>query len=106
VSYESLALGPVSVHKNFQNQGIGKQLINTGINIAKELGYQSIIVLGNYNYYSKFGFEKASKWHIGLDGDFNRNDLFAMELVDSDLNDINGNVEYCPEFYSAEGELI
>ncbi len=104
--YNSLALAPVSVHKDFQNRGIGKQLINTGINAAKELGYQSIIVIGDYKYYSKFGFEKAFRWNIGLDGDFNCDYLFALELVEGGLTGVSGNVEYCPEFYNEAGELI
>lgn len=105
-SFDSLALAPVSVHNEFQNRGIGKQLVSAGIKASKELGYKSIIVLGDYKYYSKFGFQLASKWHIGLNGDFNCSHLFAMELVDKGLEGISGNVEYCPEFYNEKGELI
>lgn len=104
--FDSLALGPVSVLNEFQNRGIGKQLISAGIKASKELGYKSIVVLGDYNYYSKFGFQLASKWHIGLNGDFNCGHLFAMELVDKGLEGISGNAEYCPEFYNEKGELI
>lgn len=105
-SFESLALAPVSVHNDFQNKGIGTQLVSAGIMAAKELGYQSIIVLGDHKYYSRFGFQPASKWHIGLDGDFNCEHLSAMELVDNGLEGISGNVKYCPEFYNEKGELI
>lgn len=104
--HDSLALAPVSVHQDYQNRGIGKQLVSEGIKAAKVLGYKSIIVLGSYEYYSRFGFQPASKWNIGLDGDFNCGHLFAMELVDNGLEGVRGNVEYCPEFYNEKGELI
>jgi len=73
---------------------------------AKKLGYQSVIVLGDYKYYSRFGFQPASKWHIGLDGDFNCKYLSALELVENGLKGVSGNIRYCPEFYNEKGELI
>ena len=48
----------------FQKQGVGSELIKKGIAKAKELGFDSIIVLGHKDYYPKFGFERASKWNI------------------------------------------
>lgn len=46
-SFESLALAPVSVKPEFQNQGLGGKLIAEGHRIAKELGYQSVILIGH-----------------------------------------------------------
>lgn len=105
-TFGSLALGPVSVHRDFQNQGIGTRLVNAGILAAKKMGYQSVIVLVDYKYYSRFGFQLASKWHIGLDGDFNCIHLSALELVENGLKGVSGNIRYCPEFYNEKGELI
>ena len=70
------------------------------------MGYQSVIVLVDYKYYSRFGFQLASKWHIGLDGDFNCKYLSALELVENGLKGVSGNIRYCPEFYNEKGELI
>ena len=49
-------LGPVSVHPDVQRQGIGQRLIITGIGRLRELGASGCIVLGDTNYYSRFGF--------------------------------------------------
>lgn len=105
-SYDSLALAPVSVHKDFQNRGIGKQLVKAGIEKAKELGYKSIIVMGHPEYYIKFGFALASKYKIGTTSDYNDKYLFALELVEGELSKIRGIVKYCPPFYGDNGELI
>lgn len=62
--------------------------------------------MGNPKYYAKFGFELASKWSIGIDGNFESKYLFALELIDGELNRIKGNVVYCDAFYDNDGELI
>lgn len=54
------SLAPVSVLPEFQQQGIGKALIEEAIQVAKETGHKSIIVLGHPSYYPKFGFKKAN----------------------------------------------
>ncbi|MCT4562789.1 MAG: N-acetyltransferase [Maledivibacter sp.] len=105
-SFVSLALAPVAVHKDFQKQGIGKKLVKSGIESAKNLGFESIIVMGHPEYYPKFGFDKASKWKIGTTNDFNDKCLFVLELVAGGLADVSGIIEYCPAFYNEKGELI
>lgn len=61
---DSLALAPVSVATSFQKKGIGSQLIRAALQKAKELGFQSVIVLGHKDYYPKFGFKQAVLWNI------------------------------------------
>ena len=51
-------LGPVSVLPEYQKQGIGKSLINEGLSSLKELGGQGCALVGDPNYYKKFGFSK------------------------------------------------
>lgn len=104
--YKSLALAPIAVKPQFQNKGIGHQLINEGIKKAKELGYGSIIVMGHPTFYTKFGFELASKWHIGIDDNFDSKYLFALELRRGELSKIKGIIKYCKPFYNKKGELI
>lgn len=105
-TFDSLALAPISVHKDYQNKGIGKLLVQAGIKNAKELGYDSIIVMGHPNYYPKFGFELASKWKIGIDDNFTNDYLFALELYEEALSNVNGIIKYCKPFYNENGELI
>ena len=52
-------LGPVSVHPDVQRQGIGHKLIIAGIGRLRDLKASGCIVLGDSNYYSRFGFVKA-----------------------------------------------
>ena len=49
-------LGPVSVLPEYQRQGIGKSLIQEGLSLLKELGGQGCALVGDPNYYKRFGF--------------------------------------------------
>jgi putative acetyltransferase len=105
-AFDSLALAPISVHRDFQKRGIGKDLVKAGIEAAKRLGYKSIVVLGDPAYYTKFGFEKAAKYKIGITEAFDDEYLFVLELVKGSLAEVSGVVKYCPAFYNELGELI
>lgn len=50
-------LGPVSVRPDLQGQGIGSALIHEGLDRLKIAGAKGCAVLGNPNYYGRFGFE-------------------------------------------------
>ena len=50
-------LGPVSVLPEYQKQGIGKSLINEGLSLLKELVGQGCALVGDPNYYKRFGFK-------------------------------------------------
>jgi len=51
-----LGLGPMCVDPKFQNKGIGSDLINFGLNEAKNAGVPIVFVLGHEKYYPRFGF--------------------------------------------------
>ncbi|MDB5685899.1 MAG: N-acetyltransferase [Rhizorhabdus sp.] len=51
-----LGLGPVSVSPNFQRRGIGTALIEEGLKLLNHRGARGCVVLGDPNYYRRFGF--------------------------------------------------
>lgn len=50
-------LGPISVHPNKQGLGIGSLLMNKSLEKLKNLGAKGCVLLGDPNYYSRFGFK-------------------------------------------------
>jgi len=50
-------LGPVSVLPDYQKQGIGKALINKGLSLLKGMGGEGCALVGDPNYYKRFGFK-------------------------------------------------
>ena len=54
-------LGPVSVLPDYQKQGIGKSLINEGLSLLKDMGGKGCALVGDPNYYKRFGFKNYPK---------------------------------------------
>ena len=50
-------LGPISVDPNVQGQGIGTALMQRVIHDLKMMGAKGCVLLGDPNYYQKFGFK-------------------------------------------------
>jgi putative acetyltransferase len=50
-------LGPVSVSPKYQKQGIGTKLVNEGLNLLKDLGAKGCCLVGDPNFYERFGFK-------------------------------------------------
>lgn len=50
-------LGPISVLPKYQKQGIGKALVNKGLSLLKDMGGQGCALVGDPNYYKRFGFK-------------------------------------------------
>ncbi len=53
------ALGPIAVEPAFQRHGIGTALINTGLQHLEKLNAAGCVVVGDTNYYPRFGFRLA-----------------------------------------------
>lgn len=98
IATSALALAPLSVLPQFQNKGIGKRLIETGLEKAKELGYKLVSVLGHADYYPRFGFLPAGRFHIEAPIAVPPQNFMVIELTDGALEETTGLVEYAPEF--------
>lgn len=53
-------LGPVSVLPEYQRQGLGKALIQEGLSILKGLSAEGCCLVGDPNYYERFGFQNVA----------------------------------------------
>lgn len=94
----SLALAPVSVRPSFQGKGIGGALIKASHERARELGHQSIILLGHESYYPRFGYHPTADYGIRLPFEAPAENCMLIELQKGSLDGIQGVVQYPPEF--------
>ncbi len=49
-------VGPVSVRPDYQQRGIGKALMNEGLSKLKTCGAKGCVLVGDPDYYIRFGF--------------------------------------------------
>jgi putative acetyltransferase len=54
-------IGPVSVLPEYQKQGIGKSLMREGLTTVKRIGAEGCVLVGDPNYYERFGFKSMSE---------------------------------------------
>lgn len=94
---EFLLLSPVAVKTELQRHHISKELIEYGLNKAKELGYKVCMVEGNPLNYRSRGFVTSSDYGIyasesvGLPAP---ECLMAQELVPGALEHMSGYISY------------
>jgi predicted N-acetyltransferase YhbS len=99
LTIQSLALAPVAVHPDYQQKGIGTQLITAAHDKARALGFESVIVLGHPGYYPRFGYKKTANFAIKLPLNVPEEYCFALELKENSLkNRGNTTVEFSEEF--------
>ena len=97
-TYTSLALAPVAVLPNYQGKGIGGKLIQAAHDIAKKMGFGSVMLLGHENYYPKFGYKLTKEFGIKLPFEVPEENCMAIELSQNALQNVSGVVRYPKEF--------
>ncbi|MFR9729948.1 GNAT family N-acetyltransferase [Saccharopolyspora sp. MS10] len=60
----ALALAPCAVLPAHQRTGAGSSAIRAGLDAARALGENLVVVLGHADYYPRFGFTPASRFGI------------------------------------------
>jgi len=98
-TFDSLALAPVCVLPQYQRHGIGAMLMKTAHKKARNLGYQSIALLGHENYYPRFGYIQADSYNIEFPFDAPKKNCMIKELTENGLENVNGKVVYPKEFF-------
>lgn len=88
------ALGPIAVIPGSQKQGIGSMLLDEVLYRLKMMGASGCVVLGDPDFYSRFGFEPDQRLAFA---DFDP-ELFQSLRFNDNL--AQGEVSYHPAFYS------
>jgi predicted N-acetyltransferase YhbS len=76
----ALLLGPLAVETGLSNRGIGARLVIRGIGEAARQGYRAIVLVGDPEYYARFGFDAAEAAPLAVPGPFERHRLLGLAL--------------------------
>lgn len=103
-SEDALILGPISIDNDYQNRGYGSMLINHTLNLAEELGFPFVFVVGDENYYCRFGFESASKYKIFLQGTNYEDEcpFFMIKIFDKDDFELSDAIFSNPDVFDVD----
>ncbi|OBF41423.1 acetyltransferase [Mycolicibacterium peregrinum] len=95
--HPALALGPCAVVPDLQRSGAGSAAIRAGLERARQLGENLVVVLGHAEYYPRFGFSPASR--LGITAPFEApDDNFLALTLNPDAAVPRGEVAYAKAF--------
>lgn len=94
----ALALAPMAVLPEWQRQGVGGNLVRTGLDHCRQHGHTRVIVLGHPQYYPRFGFVPAARFGIQPPFPVAEEVFMAIELEPGAFTDGTGTVTYPPPF--------
>ncbi|MCH8684294.1 GNAT family N-acetyltransferase [Pedomonas mirosovicensis] len=64
----ALLLGPIAVAEDCRGKGLGGDLIRLGLVEAQALGHTLVLLVGDPEYYSRFGFSNTATANWGMPG--------------------------------------
>ena len=86
-------VAPVSVVPDQQSSGVGSKLMTAVINESKKMGMDALFLLGDPNYYKRFGFVVST-----LKNDYSVENFQELELTEDCLVNIKSKVTYANAF--------
>ena len=88
-------VAPVSVLPDQQSSGIGSQLMTEVIHESKKKGMDALFLLGDPNYYKRFGFIVSK-----LKNDYSAEHFQELELTEGCLLNVKSKITYANAFFT------
>lgn len=93
-----LGVAPLSVNPAFQKIGLGRRLMEESLRVARRTSFPAVFVLGEPDFYNRFGFEPSSKWEIRSPYPVGEDFFMALELQEDSLLGLGGIIQY-PDYF-------
>jgi putative acetyltransferase len=95
--HPALALAPCAVLPGFQRTGAGSAAIRAGLEAARAMGENLVLVLGHTDFYPRFGFTPASGFGVRAPFEVPDEAMMALSL-DPSRETPRGTIQYPPAF--------
>ena len=92
----ALLLGPLAVDPTAQGGGVGTGLMQLALARAAELGHGGVILVGDPEYYERFGFSAALTGSLVMPAPVDRRRFLGLELAPKALAEAAGPVTAWP----------
>jgi putative acetyltransferase len=85
-----VTFGPLCIDPEYQNRGVGRELLEKTMQLAREKGYQAIIIFGEPGYYPRHGFKTCDHFDITTNDGKNFDAFMGIELAPCGLAGVRG----------------
>ncbi|MBR3114040.1 MAG: N-acetyltransferase [Methanobrevibacter sp.] len=105
---DAVVLGPLAIHEDFQNQGLGSKLIDHTLNLAKDDDIPFVFVVGDEDYYRRFGFISASEYDLYLEGTDTGDEcpFFMIRVFDESKLKRRTGIFHNPEVFDVDSQDV
>ncbi|ROR06188.1 GNAT family N-acetyltransferase [Erwinia sp. JUb26] len=93
-----VGLAPLAVDESVRGQGLGKQLVYEGLDTLNEFGYAAVVVLGDVEFYAKFGFVSAAQHQLHCRWPDTQTAFQVYKLADDAFDGATGEIGYSEPF--------
>jgi putative acetyltransferase len=93
-----VGLAPLAVDESLRRQGLGEKLVYEGLDTLNEFSYAAVVVLGDPNYYRRFGFKPAAACGLHCRWPGTEAAFQVYPLAEDALEGVTGRVEYSEPF--------
>lgn len=97
-NFPVINLAPMAVLPKYQGQGIGSELVLSGLQACLDAGHKLVTVLGHPWFYPKFGFVPAVNYKIQCPYLVPDDVFMIYELEEGTAQKTTGILKYPPEF--------
>jgi predicted N-acetyltransferase YhbS len=88
----ALLLGPLATDPALQGRGVGGGLMQVGLNRAALAGHRAVILVGDPEYYERFGFTRSKVGGLVMPGPVDRRRFLGIDLSAGALRGAEGRV--------------
>lgn len=90
--YDTLMVAPLSVLLEYRSTGVGSALMQEGLRLAMTMGYETAFLVGDPNYYQRFGYQPTQLFgisHESIPGEY----VLVKEMKEKALNGVEGIIK-------------
>jgi predicted N-acetyltransferase YhbS len=91
-SRPALLLGPLAVHPDARQRGVGSDLVRRALQEARRRGHGAVLLVGDSAFYGRFGFSAAPTGRLWMPGPYEPHRLLGLELADGALHGATGPI--------------
>jgi predicted N-acetyltransferase YhbS len=73
-------LGPIAVAERRRGNGVAFKLMERAIGVCREKGFPAVILVGDHDYYERFGFKQAGAGRFALPGPVDQHRILIRDL--------------------------